>query len=118
MAEDVARTLKDRLRADLKSALKQTRKAEISLLRALLAAIDNAEAPAQSAGQASAMSQDFGKGAAEVGRLALSRAQLDRLLAAECDAREDAAIELERHGQSGRADSLRAEAATIKRYRG
>lgn len=116
MAEDSVRILKDRLRADLKLAMKARNSPEASLLRSLLAAIDNAEAPAQSAEQSSAVSRSFAEGAAEVGRLALSGAQLNQLLMAECDARLEAAADMVKLGQSERAKMLRAEAALVKRY--
>jgi uncharacterized protein YqeY len=111
-----ANALKERIRADLKQAMKDGRKAEAALLRTLLAAIDNAEAPAQTAEQSSAMAQDFGKGAAEVARLDLSREQLDTVLAGEIDARMKAAEEMDRLGQDERAEMLRAEAGLAWRY--
>lgn len=44
---DAAREMKARMRADLRRAMKAGRTTETLLLRALIAAIDNAEAPAQ-----------------------------------------------------------------------
>ena len=116
MPEDPAKAVKDLLRADLKAAMKAHNTAEALLLRALLAAIDNAEAPAQNAEQSSAMSRNFGEGAAEVDRLSLSRKQLDALLAGEIEAREHAAAEMEQVGRADRAELLRAEAALARRY--
>lgn len=112
MPSNPATALKDRLRADLKLALKASRKAEMSVLRTLLAAIDNAEAPPRTDAQ---LRYDPDS-ASEVDRVELSQEQLDGVLAAECDAREEAAAQLDRHGQSDRADALRAEVATIRRY--
>jgi hypothetical protein len=85
-------------------------------LRALLAAIDNAEAPAQSAEQSSAVSRSFAEGAAEVARRALTRERLDTLLADEIKARERAATEMEQHGRADRAELLRVEAEVASRY--
>jgi uncharacterized protein YqeY len=117
MAVDPAKTLKERLRADLTQAMKARDAAHASVLRALLGALDNAEAPAQSAEQSSAVSRSFAEGAAEVGRLALSPQQLAALLENEAADREQAAAELERHGRGDRAAALRAEAALVRRYR-
>ena len=116
MSEDPARALKDRLRTDLKQAMKARNAAEASLLRTLLAAIDNAEAPAQSSEQASAMSRDFSDGAAEVDRLTLTREQLNALLLEESAARLHAAADMDQHGHGDRADALREEAELVRRY--
>ena len=117
MAGNAAEERKGRLRADLKEALKHGLKAEVSLIRALLAAIDNAEAPPRTDEELRAMRHDNAK-ACEIERLDLSSEQLDRLLAGECDARAEAATGLDRRGQSDMADALRAEAAAIRRYLG
>jgi hypothetical protein len=116
MSGNAAESLKNRLRTDLRAAMVGKRKAEISLLRALLAAIDNAEAPAQSAEQVKAGMRSFGEGTAEVGRLTLMPEQLAALLAREIASRELAAAEMASHGQTDRAQLLRDEAALAKRY--
>lgn len=116
MPEEPARILKDRLRADLKQALKEGRKAEMSLLRSVLAAIDNAEAPAQTAAQAKEQLRKFGDGAAEVGRLTLSLERLDAILAEEIESREQAAAEMDRLDREDRAAELRNQADIVRRY--
>lgn len=112
MPDNPAKELKDRLRADLKDALKAGRKAEMSLLRALLAAIDNAEAPPRT----DAELRYDPDAASEIARLELSPGRLNRLLEAERDERTAAAAEMDRIGQPDKAKALRAEAALVARY--
>lgn len=116
MSEDAARDMKDRLREDLRSAMKNRRSDEARVIRALVAAIDNAEAPPVDARQAPPLGHSFQSGAAEVDRLALSSAQVRSILEAEILERERAAAELERLDQVDRAERLRAEALIAKRY--
>jgi uncharacterized protein YqeY len=118
MADDPAKILKDRLRADLKLAMKARDAAQASVLRSLLGAIDNSEAPDLDAEQAKEKFRRFGEGTAEVARRTLTQEELDQLLAEEVEARESAAAEFDRHGQSARAEALRAEAAIVGRYLG
>lgn len=112
MADNPAKELKDRLRADLKRALKESRKPEMSVLRSLLAAIDNAEAPEQT----DAELRYDPAAASEVERLDLSARQLASLLLQEHAAREDAAADMDRLKQAERAERLRFEAAIVQRY--
>ena len=114
MPDSPAKELKDRLRADLKDALKAGRKAEMSLLRSLLAAIDNAEAPPRT----DAELRYDPNAASEIARLELSAAQLAAVLAHERAVREQAAGQMDRAGRTGAAQDLRAEAAIIGRYSG
>ncbi|HSG35620.1 MAG TPA: hypothetical protein VLA37_13890 [Sphingomonadaceae bacterium] len=116
MTETAANVLKARLRADLKPAMIERRKEEAALLRTLLAAIDNAEAPAQTSEQASAASADFGSGGGEVDRLDLSEADLAAILWREITDREENAAEFARRGVSDREQSLLSEADLIRRY--
>ena len=51
MPEDAGRDVKARLRADLRAAMKGRHAFEAKVIRALVAAIDNAEAPSIHAGQ-------------------------------------------------------------------
>ncbi|MGC4042998.1 MAG: hypothetical protein QM758_04270 [Armatimonas sp.] len=114
--EDAGEERKARLRADLRIAMKERRTIEAGVLRALIAALDNAEAPPAPAGQTGAVSQDFHSGAAEIERLWLSQAQVQALLLAEIQERESVAAELERLGHSDRAEALRTEAQLVRRY--
>jgi uncharacterized protein YqeY len=115
MADD-AEQMKARLRADLVSAMKARRADEARVIRALVAALDNAEAPPLPAGQKPADINRFEDGSAEVARLALDAAQVRAVIAAELHEREAAAAEMERLGQGERAETLRAEVLVAGRY--
>lgn len=99
------------MRADLVAAIKGRRAEEISLLRSLLAAIDNAEAPALGS-----RSRPVPGGPSEIERLILTAAELQAVLHAEIRARELAAAELASLGQEERAEALLGQAAIAERY--
>jgi len=109
------RRMKDRLRCDLTAALKARRGEETAVLRTLLAAIDNAEAPALASGPASG-DPAAEAGPSEIERLALTPEELHRILADEVRGLEQGAARLAALGQSARAQSLRAQAAIAARY--
>ena len=113
---DAAQAMKTRLLADLRAALKERRACEARVVRTLIAAIDNAEAPPADAGPGPMAWHEFRSGAAEVERLFLSCADVRRTLQAEVDERESAAAELERLGRAGEATALRSEADLARRY--
>jgi uncharacterized protein YqeY len=115
-SEDAGGTMKARLRADLRTAMKDRRADEAKILRALVAALDNAEAPPIPAGQKAADLHHFHSGTAEVERLLLGEADVHQVLLAEIHERECAAAELEQLGKFERAQALRGEAALAKRY--
>lgn len=115
---DAAREMKARMRADLRRAMKAGRTTETLLLRALIAAIDNAEAPAQSAAAGSAGERLFLDGSAEVERLLLSAATVRALLEAEMNQRLNTAAEMRNLNRPDRADALCAEAQLVRRYIG
>lgn len=108
------------LRRDLRLALTARRAEEASLLRCLLAAIDNAQAvPVGDLHErAKYAAPRFGDGTAEAPRRELSAAEIERLLLDERQERIDAAEQCERVGRSDRATALRAEAAIVARYIG
>lgn len=110
---DHAHQLKARMRLDLKDAMKGRRTEEITVLRILLAAIDNAEAP----DIGSAPLQVTGL-SGEVERLPLSPDQLEAILVAELRDRERAAAQLTPLGQAQRAEALLREAEIVRRYCG
>ena len=116
MPENAADDLKLRLRADLRKAMKERLPAEVKVLRALLAAIDNAEAPPLPEGSGAAVQHAFASGSAEVERRRLGRDDLHRLLAAEIQEIQQAAAELQRRGREESAEALRAEALVARRY--
>lgn len=114
--EDAAETMKARLRADLRAAMKDKRSGEAKIIRSLVAAIDNAEAPPTQKEETAPTLHRFHSGSAEVERLRLDGAQVRQALLAEIDERELAAAELERLGKTDRAAALRAEVLIAMRY--
>lgn len=116
MSDDAGRDMKARLRADLRTAMKDRRTIEAKVIRALIAAIDNAEAPPAHEGQTAPARHDFSSGSAEIERLLLSGAHVHGVIAADIHERERAAAEMERLGMMDRAEALRAEAVIAKRY--
>lgn len=107
--------MKARLRTDLVAAQKARQPDVIKVLRGLIAALDNAEAPPPRLDPA-AESRAFLDGSAEVARLALDGAQVRSVLSREADERDQAAAEMDRLAQADRARALRAEAALIRQY--
>jgi uncharacterized protein YqeY len=108
--------MKSRLRSDLGAAMKLGRRHEAALIRELIAAIDNAEAAPARAERASEVRHDFRSGSAEVERLLLSEDQVRDILLREIEKREQAAAEFGRLGEQERADALRTEGLTARRY--
>ena len=105
--------MRDRLRAALSAALEQRDAPLVAVLRATLAALDNAEAvPIQDHDHGSlALEQTpTGVGAREATRRELSDEDIERLVRAEMDERQSAARVYERAGQHERARRLRHEA--------
>lgn len=116
MMQDAGREMKARMRADLREAMKDGRAGEARLIRALVAAIDNAEAPPFEAGRKAADQHQFLTGSAEVERLHLNPSQVHAVLLVEIDERERAAAEMDRLGRPDRGDALRADALLARRY--
>ena len=109
--KEVARDMKERMRADLRAAMAARRSDEARVIRGLIAALDNAEAPAAGLG----LNED---GSAEIERLWLGEDDVARILAGEIEERERAAAEMEQLGRAERAALLRAEARVARRYGG
>lgn len=116
MLEDGGTRMKSRLRSDLRTAMKSRRKGEATLIRELVAALDNAEAVPGSAELTSLVRHEFRSGSAEVERLVLNDDHVRDLLLMEIQKREQAAAEMERLGEVKRAHTLRTEALMAKRY--
>jgi uncharacterized protein YqeY len=116
MTPDAGHDMKARLRADLRTAMKEGRTNEAKLIRGLVAAIDNSEAPPLPAGQKAADQHRFHDGSAEIERLSLNPAQVRAVLVAEMQEREHAAAEMRRVDRADRADALHAETLLVKRY--
>jgi uncharacterized protein YqeY len=113
-----ADALRQRLRGALSAAMKQRDKAAVSVLRATLAAIDNAEAvdrPAD-ADQGLAIEQiEAGAGVNDVARRPLTAAQVEQIVRGELADRESAADEYERAGRTDLAGELREGAKLLSR---
>ena len=105
-----AAAFRQRLRDDLKAAMRARNEAEVRLLRALGAAIDNAEAVPLGDEEL----RHFTAG--EMARRELSDADIAELLAGARRDRLEAAADLERLGQAAEAERLRGEAALVERY--
>lgn len=116
MSEDAALAMTERLRAGLKAAMRARATDETRVLRALLGAIDNAQAVPLDPARKPADVAAFGDGANEVPRHPLTPDDIAALLAREIEERETAAAEMERLGQNERAALLRAELAIVQRY--
>lgn len=116
MAGDPAAALQARLREDLRAAMRIRAAAEVSLLRVLIAAVDNAQSVPVGEAHQRYVERPFGDGSAEVPRLSLSAADVAALLRSEAAAREAAAAEFDRVGAADRAGALRQEAEIVRRY--
>lgn len=114
MTDNMAEALRHKVRADLRAAMKARRSEEVKVLRALVSAIDQAEAPPVATGPYEV--HDFKSGSAEAARLDLDAAALNAVIEREFAEREQAAAEFARLGLVERADEMRAEAGVIARY--
>lgn len=85
-------------------------------VRALGAALDDAEAPPAAIGSAASTQHDFRGGRAEIERVLLGRSDVRAVLEAEIADRERAAEEMQRLHRLNRAESLRQEALLARRY--
>ncbi|MFB7875388.1 GatB/YqeY domain-containing protein [Nocardia sp. NPDC056064] len=109
-----AGSLRERLRAGLKPAMKARDRGAVSALRSVLAAIDNAEAVDAGAVKAGALEDSaVGLGAAEAPRRELTDDDIERIVRREIGERRDAAVEYDRLGAADRRDQLTAEADTL-----
>jgi uncharacterized protein len=106
-----------RIWADLKQAMQDRRPAEIALPRTLMAAIDNAQAPAP-VPERRYRPHAFGAGGAEVPRRRLSAEAVRVVLEREAAQRRDAAAALAERGRAAEAEGLRREADMVMRYFG
>ena len=111
-----AAAFRQRLRDDLKAAMRARNDAEVRLLRALGAAIDNAEAVSGASLQDNTEFRRFGDGQSEVARRELQPRDIAELLAHERGERLAAATSFERLGEPAEALRLRKEAALVARY--
>jgi uncharacterized protein len=113
---DAATFMKTRIRGDLVAAMKTRRSAETSLLRGILAALDNAEAVSVGTAHDLYKVRMFGDPSVEATRRVLSGADVHNLLLHETAEREVAAREFEKLGMQEEAARLRNEVSLIARY--
>ena len=114
--EPPAVALTDRMRADLKVAMREKDKVAVRALRTTMGAIANAEAPSIGTDdRTSADEPEVGR-LVEHRRLELTADDLDRVLRAEVADRLDTAEQFEANGRGEEAAVVRAEAAVIERY--
>lgn len=96
--------------------MRERASSNIHILRALLAAIDNAQAVPVGDRHAKYVPHTFGDTAVEVPRLALDADAVQMLLRQERDERVASAEQMRALGQDDRAEALDSEAAIIGRY--
>lgn len=106
-----AAAFRERLRDNLKTAMRARNDAEVRLLRGLGAAIDNAGAVPLGDEEL----RQFAHG--ETARRELTDGDIAELLARECSERLEAAAEFDGLGQTAEAERLRREAELIASYR-
>jgi uncharacterized protein YqeY len=106
--DDAAEDMRDELQADLRTAMKGRALVDVSVLRALIAALDNAGAvppPPRSE-----------PGPAEVARRRLSVGDVQAVLRREYEAREAAVGEFDRLGLSVESERASREMAVVSKY--
>jgi uncharacterized protein YqeY len=115
--------MRERLRQDLKAALKNRDAVAVSALRSAIAAIDNAEAVDAGALQTGARDSSehvagaaAGVGAADVPRRTVGPAEVRSLVQGEVDGRLQAARDYEERAHPDRAERLRREAEVLSAY--
>jgi hypothetical protein len=113
-----ANHIREVLRADLKTAMIERRADDVSLIRTLIAAIDNAEAVALPQGAKPADSASFASGGAEAARKVLGEGDVAAVLRAEVASRQLAAAEIRQRGNAVEADQLDNEANRVAAYLG
>lgn len=116
MTVDAGSAMKARMRADLREAMKGGRADEARLIRDLIAALDNAEAPPLPVENSVVQQHQFQAGSAEVERLWLDASDVRAILFREIEERESAAAEFSRLARHDHAAALRNQAAMARRY--
>lgn len=110
-----ATIVRDRIRNDLKTAMRARDMERVRALRSALGAIDNAEAVPTTARAGAIEDASVGAGSTESARLELTAAEVRDVVQREVDDREAAANECAENAPD-RAERLRAEAAIIAAY--
>ncbi len=105
---DAAEAVRQRLQADLRAAMKGRRMLEVDVLRALIAAIDNAGAVP--------LARGFAPRQHEIERRRLTLEEVEAILAREFEVRRTAAHELARLGRREESGRASREMTFIARY--
>jgi len=113
---DASLSMKERIRTDLRSAMRVRSSLIVRTLRSLLTAIDNAQVVPVGDAHVRYKVRPFGDGSAEVPRIPLTEDEIRIIVENELSLRYAAADELERCGKSQEASETREEAAVIGRY--
>lgn len=106
--------LREQMKADLRQAMKARQSATVATLRALLAAIDNAEAvpvPAATIPVEPILGQSH-----EVPRKLLSADDIRQIIQKEADERREASVKYANLGLSDEAERLQTTATLIETY--
>jgi uncharacterized protein YqeY len=113
---DAAEALKTRLRTDLESAMQARATSDVAVLRAMIAALDNAQAVPAGDRHVRHVAHAFGDPGVEVQRLSLGAGTVRALLEREAESRREAAGQFEGLGRTDKAAELRAQAMIVRRY--
>ena len=106
------------LKADLLTAMRERKATEVTTLRGLISAIDNAQAVPVGDRHDKYVFHAFGDSTVEVPRRGLGHADLRGLVEAEIQARNDAAEDYRQLGRADKAQELTDEALILGRYLG
>jgi len=115
-AVDAALSMKERIRADLRFAMRARSSLVVTALRALLTRIDNSQVVPVGDAHVRYRARPFGDGSAEAPRVPLTDEDIRVIVENELRLRYTAAAELESCGKSQAASEAREEAAVIARY--
>ena len=118
MTTDESQNFLAMLKADLRTAMRERKAAEMTTLRGLIATIDNAQAVPVGDRHDTYVFHAFGDSAVEVPRRALSQDDIRQLIEAEIGARNDAAADYQHLGRSDKAQELTDEVQILSRYLG
>jgi hypothetical protein len=116
MATDPAEEMKSRIRADLKTAMREQRARDVATLRTLIGAIDNAQAQPVGDRHDKYRLLPFSDASVEVPRRALAAPDLRRLIEAEIEVRLETARQLAGAGRRESATGLKQEALLLRAY--
>lgn len=116
MMQDEIHIFLNQMKNDLRSAMLARQTEQVSVLRALIAAVDNSQAVPVGEMHDKYVVRAFGDKSVEVPRRALSIADLRAILVDEIAARRNAADEYARVDRPDAAERLVREAGIIDRY--